>query len=96
MVRLIRYTVLENSSAEKSVKLLFANRQEKDILWKQQLDELADIATPRFQVFYTVSQPTPEWDGYEGRVSMEMLFRILPPSTQCWPRAGVAYWCVRS
>ncbi|KAK2550586.1 Cytochrome b5 reductase 4 [Acropora cervicornis] len=37
----------------------------------------------RFQVFYTVSQPTPEWDGYEGRVSMEMLLEILPspPST---------------
>ena len=38
----------------------------------------------RFQVFYTVSQPTPEWDGYEGRVSMEMLLEILPPP----PSAG--------
>ena len=26
-----------------------------------------------------MSQPTPEWDGYEGRVSMEMLLEILPP-----------------
>ena len=33
----------------------------------------------RFQVFYTISQPTPEWDGYEGRVSTEMLLEILPP-----------------
>ncbi|XP_078372196.1 cytochrome b5 reductase 4-like [Oculina patagonica] len=84
MVRLIRNAVLENSSAGKSVKLLFANRQEKDILWKQQLDELADIASPRFQVFYTITQPTPEWEGYEGRVSMEMLLEILPPP----PSAG--------
>jgi len=84
MVRLIRHTVLENSSVEKSVKLLFANRQETDILWKQQLDVLADIASPRFQVFYTVTQPTPEWEGYEGRVSMEMLLEILPPP----PSAG--------
>ena len=38
----------------------------------------------RFQVFYTISQPTPEWDGYEGRVSMEMLLEILPPP----PSAG--------
>ena len=38
----------------------------------------------RFQVFYTISQPTPEWDGYEGRVSMEMLLEILPPP----PTAG--------
>lgn len=83
MVRLIRHAVLENSAAEKSVKLLFANNQEKDILWKEQLTELAETASQRFQVFYTVSQPTPEWDGYEGRVSMEMLLEILPspPST---------------
>ena len=38
----------------------------------------------RFQVFYTISQPNPEWDGYEGRVSMEMLLEILPPP----PSAG--------
>ena len=38
----------------------------------------------RFQVFYTISQPTPAWDGYEGRVSMEMLLEILPPP----PSAG--------
>lgn len=83
MVRLIRHAVLENSAAEKSVKLLFANNQEKDILWKEQLTELSETASQRFQVFYTVSQPTPEWDGYEGRVSMEMLLEILPspPST---------------
>ena len=38
----------------------------------------------RFQVFYTVTKPTPEWEGYEGRVSMEMLLEILPPP----PSAG--------
>lgn len=84
MIRLIRHTVLENSSSEKSVKLLFANNQERDILWKRQLDELADVASQRFQVFYTVSQPSPQWDGYEGRVSMEMLLEVLPPP----PSAG--------
>ncbi|XP_068756631.1 uncharacterized protein [Montipora capricornis] len=47
MIRLIRRAVLENSSTEKSVKLLFANNQEKDILWKQQLNEMAETATQR-------------------------------------------------
>ncbi|XP_068754807.1 cytochrome b5 reductase 4-like isoform X2 [Montipora capricornis] len=84
MIRLIRRAVLENSSTETSVKLLFANNQEKDILWKQQLNEMVETASQRFQVYYTVSQPTPEWDGYEGRVSLEMLLEILPPP----PSAG--------
>lgn len=35
-------------------------------------------------MFYTVTQPNPEWEGYEGRVSMEMLLEILPPP----PSAG--------
>ena len=30
----------------RSVKLLFANCQEKDILWEHKLDELADVASP--------------------------------------------------
>ena len=30
------------------------------------------------------AHPTPEWDGYEGRVSIEMLLEILPPP----PNAG--------
>jgi len=33
----------------------------------------------RFQVYYTISQPSPEWEGYEGRISTEMLLEILPP-----------------
>lgn len=53
-------------------------------MWKQQLDELAESASQRFQVFYTVSKPTPGWDGYKGRVSMGMLLEILPPP----PSAG--------
>ncbi|XP_068690690.1 cytochrome b5 reductase 4-like [Montipora foliosa] len=84
MIRLVRRAVLESSSTETSVKLLFANNQEKDILWKQQLNEMVETASQRFQVYYTVSQPTPEWDGYEGRVSLEMLLEILPPP----PSAG--------
>ncbi|XP_068690702.1 cytochrome b5 reductase 4-like [Montipora foliosa] len=47
MIRLIRRAVLESSSTEMSVKLLFANNQEKDILWKQQLNEMVETASQR-------------------------------------------------
>lgn len=36
-----------------------------------------NVCACRFQVFYIVSQPTPEWDGYEGHVSIKMLLDIL-------------------
>ena len=32
----------------RSVKLLFENCQEKDILWEHKLDELADVASSRY------------------------------------------------
>jgi hypothetical protein len=32
-----------------------------------------------FQVHYTISKPSPEWEGYEGRISTEMLLETLPP-----------------
>ena len=35
----------------RSVELVFANRQEKDILWKQQLDELAESAGQRLETY---------------------------------------------
>ena len=38
----------------------------------------------RFQVYNTISNPNPEWEGYEGRVCIEMLLEVLPPP----PTAG--------
>ena len=41
----------------RSVKLLFENCHEKDILWKHKLDELADVASPRsyFSMQFTLN-----------------------------------------
>lgn len=84
MVRLIRRVIVDDSKSTVSVKLLFANREEKDILWKKQLDELVETSNNRFQTFYTISNPSAEWEGYEGRINIEMLLEILPPP----PAAG--------
>ncbi|XP_048577332.1 cytochrome b5 reductase 4-like isoform X2 [Nematostella vectensis] len=79
MVRIIRKLIVEDPKATVSVKLLFANQEEKDILWRKQLDDLVEASNQRFQVLYTISKPTAEWEGYEGRISNEMLLDALPP-----------------
>ena len=61
------------------MKLLFANREEKDIIWKNQLDRLVETSNHRFQAFYTVTKPSADWEGYEGRINVEMLLQVLPP-----------------
>lgn len=79
MIRIIRKLVIDEPKSSVSVKLIYANNEEKDISWKDQFDELVDASNSRFQVFYTVSKPSIEWEGYEGRINNEMLLKILPP-----------------
>ena len=53
----------EQQSVAKSAKLLFANKTEKDILWKEELDQFAKTTRGRWVVIinelYSKSQ---EWD----------------------------------
>lgn len=78
MIRIIRKLVIDEPKSKVSVKLIFANNEERDICWKEQFDELVEASNNRFQVYYTVSKPSIEWDGYEGRINHEMLLEVLP------------------
>lgn len=68
---------------DRSLSSLFT-RHELILIRQKRASQHTHLFACRFQVFYTVSQPSPQWDGYEGRVSMEMLLEVLPPP----PSAG--------
>lgn len=82
MIRLINIYLhgdeLNNSSG---VKLLFANKTEEDIIWKDQLDNLAQKLPDRFSVQYVLSGPSEKWTGLKGRVDKDMLKEF---STSDW------------
>ncbi|KAJ3598656.1 hypothetical protein NHX12_002161 [Muraenolepis orangiensis] len=69
-------------------KLLFFNRQEKDIMWRSDLDDLA-ARDQRFQVQYVLSEPSEGWTGQGGRVEPSMLRDFLDR-----PEGSVCYVCV--
>uniref|UniRef100_A0A8C8EYJ2 Cytochrome b5 reductase 4 n=1 Tax=Oncorhynchus tshawytscha TaxID=74940 RepID=A0A8C8EYJ2_ONCTS len=92
MARVIRLALQDLGSLRKT-KLMFFNRQERDILWHSELDGLA-AEDERFQVEYILSEPCDGWAGRKGRVEASMLtdFLVRPEGSKvfvcvCGPSA---------
>ncbi|KAK6629981.1 hypothetical protein RUM43_003802 [Polyplax serrata] len=75
MLRLLVWAVAKKDQI-KRLKLLFVNRYEEDIIWKNELDQLAK-KEKWFNVSYCLSQPNSSWTGLRGRVDSKMLDDFL-------------------
>ncbi|XP_064199192.1 cytochrome b5 reductase 4 isoform X2 [Anguilla rostrata] len=75
MAKLIQLA-LQDMDALRKAKLLFFNRKERDILWRSELDALAD-QEERFEVEYVLSEPADGWSGRRGRIEATMLSDFL-------------------
>ncbi|XP_073445751.1 cytochrome b5 reductase 4 isoform X1 [Dendrobates tinctorius] len=78
MVRLLK-NVLSSSSSLRKVKLIFFNKTEADILWREQLETLC-LSDGRFEAQYILSEPTQSWDGHKGQISSSLLSEVLTRS----------------
>ncbi|KAL2085005.1 hypothetical protein ACEWY4_020523 [Coilia grayii] len=83
MARLIRSALTDLPTLRKS-RLMFFNRQERDILWHTQLDQLA-ARDNRFEVEYILSEASDSWTGRRGRIQASMLtdFLVQPEGSKC-------------
>ena len=55
-------------------KMLFFNKEERDVIWRKDLDKLA---SENFGVEHILSRGSEDWGGLRGRVSMKMLKGLL-------------------
>lgn len=60
-----------------NVILYYGNLNEQSIIFRKELDNLVDIYTERFKVYYTLEEHNDEWKGYSGRVNTQILTKIL-------------------
>lgn len=69
--------------APTTVRLLFINSREEDILALTEIEDLASRHPGRFHVAYSLTGPSvPEhWAGYTCRGDMAMVSAVLPPPT---------------
>ena len=60
--------VTEDSADKTKCVVLDGNRLEEDILCRQELDDMVNLAKHRVRLVHSLSQPTESWGGRRGRV----------------------------
>ncbi|NXB48950.1 NB5R4 reductase, partial [Leucopsar rothschildi] len=78
MVKLLNFALTEVSCL-RTVKLIFFNKTEDDILWRNQLEQLA-LKHERFEVQFILSQPSKDWVGKQGKISSSLLSEFVKRS----------------
>ncbi|XP_053351233.1 cytochrome b5 reductase 4 [Clarias gariepinus] len=75
---------LQDLPSVRETKLMFFIRQERDILWYSQLEQLR-AEERRFQVEYVLSEPAATWTGKRGRIDASILQAFLerPGDSKC-------------
>jgi cytochrome-b5 reductase len=58
---------------------VFANKTTKDILLKEELDEIYKTQNFNFKLSYTIDKMEDGWEGYTGRITKEMISATCPP-----------------
>uniref|UniRef100_A0A0A9VV35 Cytochrome b5 reductase 4 n=1 Tax=Lygus hesperus TaxID=30085 RepID=A0A0A9VV35_LYGHE len=82
MLRLMSWTL--QPSKKIAAKLLFFNKAEKDIIWKQQLSLLMSTNS-RFTVEHILSDADSSWKGKRGWVTLQLLQEVLPDFSNSVP-----------
>lgn len=59
------------------VVLIYGNRNEDSIIFKNTLDQMVVSSGERFVVEHVLSQPRPSWTGFTGRLNQSMILNIL-------------------
>ncbi|CAG9530166.1 unnamed protein product [Cercopithifilaria johnstoni] len=70
--------IMKDPEDSTKVSLIFANKDESDILLRDELDRLAATHSKKFRVWYTIDQAKPGWMYSTGFVSAEMIQKHLP------------------
>lgn len=77
MYQLIR-AVMKNPEDKTKIVLVTANISDKDILLKEEFDELAKTHPDQFKAFHVLDNPPSGWKGESGRVSKDLLSKAFP------------------
>ncbi|MBN1834310.1 MAG: hypothetical protein JW820_00600, partial [Spirochaetales bacterium] len=75
------------TGAEAQVLLLYANRTEGDIAFREELERISRGGHPRLEVVHVLEKPPEGWGGESGRVTRELVERRLGG-----PAAGRAFY----
>lgn len=74
--------VLRDKNDKTQIRVVDANKSEKDILLKDELEEMTKKSDGRIQVTHVLSHPSDEWKGLKGHVNEDII------KEHCFPPSG--------
>ncbi|KAI7795182.1 NADH-cytochrome b5 reductase 3 [Triplophysa rosa] len=98
MLQLFR-DIMKNPGDTTTCSLLFANQTEKDILLKDELEEIQARHPNRFKLWFTVDKAPADWEYSQGFINAEMIQEHLPPPSDdcmilmCGPPPMIQFAC---
>ncbi|XP_036415298.1 NADH-cytochrome b5 reductase 3 isoform X1 [Colossoma macropomum] len=98
MLQLIR-DIMKNPSDTTRCSLLFANQTEKDILLRDELEEIQARHPNKFKLWFTVDRAPADWEYSEGFINADMIQEHLPPPSDdcivlmCGPPPMIQFAC---
>ncbi|KAL5111087.1 Replication factor C subunit 3 [Taenia crassiceps] len=99
MYQLLKY-ILNSSSDKTKIAMIFANQTEKDILLRDELEQLRDKNPTRFRIWYTVESPPQHWTYDVGYLDQKMLEEHCYPASSttvnllCGPASMIKNACL--
>lgn len=98
MLQLIR-SIVKDPQDKTKVSLLYANQTEKDILLRDELDQIVKDHPERIKVWYTVDTSSEGWKYSTGFINDQMIAdHMYPPEEDtivlmCGPPPMINYAC---
>ncbi|XP_043800762.1 NADH-cytochrome b5 reductase 2 isoform X1 [Apis laboriosa] len=98
MLQLIR-AIIKDSTDETQTSLLFANQTEKDILLRDELDDIAKNYPNKLKLWYTLDTSSENWQYSTGHINADMIKdHMFPPSSDtmvlmCGPPPMINFAC---
>lgn len=79
MVRVMSYLLSQDNDITKSVRLVFFNKTQKDIIWRYKLDKMREAHKDRFYVEHVLSEEDSksDWVGARGRITKELVNKTV-------------------
>lgn len=62
---------------ESKVTLIYCNRSEEQVIFDQAIQKLVNEQKRRFEVVHTLSRPSGDWSGLQGRLDEQMIEQVL-------------------
>ncbi|CAL8262435.1 unnamed protein product [Merluccius merluccius] len=99
MLQLIR-SITADPADSTTCSIIFANQTEKDILLREELEEVKSHHPDKLQLWFTLDKPSEGWSYSSGFVTSDMIKEHLPPASSdvlvvlCGPPPMIKYACL--